>query len=652
MASCNRTTGFGFGTAYRGTALGFNAMMTKPLPVEKPKHTADAGPCDADVTPNLCNASAHPHAYDALTLPGLLAYPLGYSAATPDEPMMRARILRAASRGGATYACGVAAVPVDGDTAWEMEGFACVSHVSAAASAVPPSVCVLRATDVLGTTRRLTSPRAIVPVPCSATAAVVVVGNGSSQSHQLDAPVLAGPALAVIPVCGGGSGGASGCASAGCAAPACVTLPTPSLCVLADLGEEATFCDAMWHVEQPGTWLVVAGCLGADAMLWVIDVATCAVMTSATLVAGDVSAAALCAVSVTYVSGMYVAGVHVTELAEDVEDEAAPSQSLLWPVVASTFGTLAPWSATNFNQQSAPDTPRLRAAPSALTNLVLRVFGVPSTGAVMAATLVRFDQSGGAPLPAHGAAVYAFTADTDPDTAFGVDGVTVWFDAELGTTRPNDAALLLPDGASTCQPRVVIVGNSLETETLAAGIGQVPPYPAAVDVPGFAFLNVYMGTPIPVPAPVPFAVVVGASGVTTLVRGLGADRDCCSPAYRWMAAVAQSAPGALALMGDVCWHPGCMSQSASLLAVLVALSCPPRILNAQAVSVPIVNNNCNGRVEVDARCAPTTLLVRGGVVLSCDALAVPGSLRFNADTDALELCTASGAWRPLAFLLD
>jgi hypothetical protein len=436
--------------------------------------------------------------------------------------------------------------------------------------------------------------------------------------------------------------------------------------VLTDLGEDAEFFDAIWHAEQPGTWLVIAGRLGTAAMLWTVDALTCAVVASATLAPDEVTAHALCAVSVAHVCGMYVVGVHVTESSEDPDAEAAPTQSLLWPVADGTFTTLAPWSATSYNVLETVNKPRLRPAANSLTNLVLRVFGVANTSAVLAATLVRFDQSYGAPLPAHGAAVYSFTADTAPDTAFGMDGVIVWFDAELGTTRPTDAVLLLQDGGSAssmCQPRVMVVGDALETEALVDP-GYAPARAPAVQVPGFPYLNVYLGNPadileaVPRPDPVPFAVVVGGGGggsSATAVRGLGsgagcAARDCCSPPYRWIGAVAQTGAGAVALLGDVCWHPGCVSQSASLLGVLVALSCPPRILNAQVVNVPIVNNNCDGRVEVDARCAPTTLMVRGGVVLGCDALPLPGTLRFNVDTNAVEVCTADGVtWRALAY---
>jgi hypothetical protein len=669
----------GFNSAAPATSSLATATATAPCASAKiPARSgaAAAGCCGAALeTPpavaNLCNMTARPHAYDALTLPGLLAYPLTNSVATLAEPVMQARVVRAAARGSAVYACGYAAVPsATGETenTWEMEGFACATRLgsasaSASVGATPTSTCVLRATDVLGVTRRLTTPRAILPIPCSATAAVIVVGNGlaywPTYINEEPAPPLRGPAIAAIPVCvDGGSGSGSGYGPGCCSAPTCVTLPLPSLCVLTDLGEDAEFFDAIWHAEQPGTWLVVAGRLGTAAMLWTVDATTCAVLASVTLTPEEVTAHALCAVSVAHVCGMYVAGVHVTESSEDPDAEAAPTQSLLWPVADGTFTTLAPWSATSYNVLETVNKPRLRPAANSLTNLVLRVFGVANTSAVLAATLVRFDQSYGAPLPAHGAAVYSFTADTAPDTAFGMDGVIVWFDAELGTTRPTDAVLLMQDGGSAssmCQPRVMVVGNALETEALVDP-GYANARAPAVQVPGFPYLDVYLGNPtdihvaVPTPNPVPFAVVVGGTAATVIVRGLGAGTGCCSPPYRWIGAVAQTGAGAVALLGDVCWHPGCVSQSASLLGVLLALSCPPRILNAQVVGVPIVNNNCDGRVEVDARCAPTTLMVRGGIVLGCDAMPLPGTLRFNVDTNAVEVCSVDGVtWRALAY---
>ena len=635
-------------STFRGNGLGFSTACGKETCVAGAgAPCAPCAPCVdacAAAPPNraarLCNNVSHPRAYDAMALPGLLAFPFTHNAVwQPTTGVMTTRIVRAVARGGWTYACGYAAVPAnsnDGLNEWTDEGFVCMLRMGAATGAVAPTptnVCVLRSVDALGVTQRLLLPRGLVTAQATC---VVVVGNGDAE-YADGSTASSGPAIAVVPVsgCGGIGAGAGGGGGSSCA-----VLPAPTVYVFTYLGEGAAFYDALWHHDNP-SWLVVAGSLGGDAVLWTIDVTTWAIVATATLTPDSVNALQLNAVSVTHVCGMYVAGVHVTEI-----DSEAPTQSLLWPVADGTFTTLAPWLATSYNTVATPDTPRLQLAAGATTALVLRVFGVANTGALLAAALVGFDQSSGAPLPAHGVAVYAFTADTAPDAAFGVDGVVTWFDAELGTTRPTDAVLLL---ASECAPAVAVVGSAFATEVVTPAPDLAP----VIDVPGFPYLNVYMAADedgeLPVPAPVPFAVAVGATGVTTLVRGLGAAHDCCSPPYRWLGAVAQPAPNALALLGDVCWHPGCPSQSASLLAVFLALSCPPRILNGQTVAVPVIANNCDGRVEVDARCAPTTLLVRGGLVLGCDALPLPGSLRFNVRSDRLEVYTQDGQWHAVAF---
>jgi hypothetical protein len=356
---------------------------------------------------------------------------------------------------------------------------------------------------------------------------------------------------------------------------------------------------------------------------------------------------------------LLVVGVNLVPLNPELEQP----QALLWPVnPAPTVSTVLPWTSTGYNVGADTGAPRL-PLPTAgvIGTTILRVLSTAS-GDVFVATLAAMDTA--LSLPQHAAQVYHYTASTDLDLAYGAgDGVATWYSTCADTTRPNDACLLWAPGAAGCIPAgVVVTGNAFGMPEVAAWEPAENTYVNPVDEAlTVALADAPDGLPVtPEPFVIAFRGTAGTPGslLSCALKG-------CAPVV--FAATLCLPPGAAAgavaatLLGDVCFHPGCPGQPAGLLVAGLALPSSgygaARVVNAQRVSTPILCVSSTGQVSIDAKCsAATSLQVQGTVTVGCGqreadtcyAAPPPGTIRFNAETQRLQLYDGSGTWKTLA----
>lgn len=603
-------------TAFRANALGRSSAQRPRACC--PVFSAPAA-CEPDCLTD--GGFARVKQYESQCVPAFAAYPNDGLAGQPVRTIL---ITRSAPANGAVFSVGTGLSDATGD----IEGFLLRTQAAkgapscdAPAGSMTQHATLLRTTASDGTVYRLNQPKAVLlearrveRADCTlgVCSVVVVVGSGEIVT---DSGTTQGPAIATIQYTG--------------AVPECN--PVPYITVGnggTDVTDE-TYEDVMPDPFTRNAWLVcsTASVSGGDptALVRRIDVTTRLPQIvggpSSTLTyteidfsgGGVAPAASASAVSLTATSTMVVVAVHTDD-----------TQSLLWPLRGTDLTQILPWVATNFNDGT---TNRLRLATNAASVLALRVMANLSDE-VYVATLTAFDTA--ASLPVHGTQAFKFTASTDPDLDYGVSGVSTWFDAEAGSTRPNDARLV-------DDRNVLVVGNAFMAEA-------DPAVPPTYDVPGFPYLDVTVpAAELPVPFMVEFKDGCGATSPgasSLLLRGL----DGCAMMH-WASTFAQYCAGAGLLLGDVTFHFGCPAQPGNVLAVNATLKCPARVLNAARVPVPVVQTCCSGVVCVDALCAPTVLHAKGPVVVGCDegVTPLPGMIRFNPDSATFEGYNGS-AW--------
>lgn len=529
-----------------------------------------------------------------------------------------------------------------------------------AAGTVP--VTPLKYTASTGDVLQLTCPVAVRAVPTLGVA--IVVGSGVVQPAS-GGPDVPGPAVAVVtlgpPWTNTAAGnGVSACSSCGCggsgACPACVLSKGAVQCcggglpviVYVGAGDDDEFAAAVKYTDivpspcdpTATSWLVCGDVVVTDtgrsaAALWRLgaeffDAQARVVLDLDGTTTGYLDSETH-AVSLATTPGptpCVLVGTHVT-------DEVSPAltQSLLWPVAVTALALepVLPWTATGYNAQTPATRPALQLGPGALGVTLLRVFAVP-TGAVYVAARAELDTT--LSLPLYAVQVLAFTSDTTPDAAYGIDGVSTWFEPTSGASMPTDATLVLGCTVPCGRPSIVVAGNSF--------LSTPQPYnpPDVIDTyvtPCAPYLNT---TAVDLPAPflVDFRGAAAGSPVPLLCALAG-----CAPLH-YASSFCMYAPDAGMLVGDTSFHVGCPSQAAGLLALNFqfgssCISGGLRITNRQAVTVPVVNTECDGLVTVDTKCTSTTLLVRGALVVGCqcdDAPALPGTIRFNPDSRTFE----------------
>ena len=300
--------------------------------------------------------------------------------------------------------------------------------------------------------------------------------------------------------------------------------------------------------------------------------------------------------------------------------QTAATSSLVWALAADTMQQLHSLSTCAFNDRA---TKRLRLPHEAVSVDVLRLFALPCGSFYALATAwfskereeCRDDTE--TPTPTAAVAVYRFTADTEPEVDFGVYGISLWFDAHGVETRPCDAVVH--------KDSLYVTGN------VYLGEGADAEEPIYVN-PCMSFLSVNVRSP-----PSPFLLQFRRSGVPCAVF-LGLD-GCAQAHFANTVSLAPNSCSALVVLGDVWFHLGKPSQAAGLLVVDIALQQPPRIMNAQYISVPVIDfGRCCEPVTIDKKCVETTLQVAGPIIVGCPpvhcASILPGAIAYDATCQA------------------
>jgi hypothetical protein len=294
--------------------------------------------------------------------------------------------------------------------------------------------------------------------------------------------------------------------------------------------------------------------------------------------------------------------------------------SLIWPLKLDGVPLpLAP--VTSFND---PVTNRLRLFAGTISVTIIKIL-ISLCGEAYAVGYATGDPYSPT-TPAKSLVVYAFTDDTDPHLSFGVDGIANWSDAYSVATRPNDA-VLDPDG------RVVVTGNGFANE--GSGDSAV-----ALTVPCLSWLTVLVqpdgvNPEVLTAPPVPFVVRFSCAGCPcVLLRGVGDHTDAAQ--FTWASAFVFTALGLKGVVtGDVATSALLPAQPALTMVLQTAVSgCNARIQNCGLTPVPVIHTSCQGVVEVDARVAPTTLIVNGPVVVgdvgnNAPEPTLPGAIRYH-----------------------
>lgn len=600
----------------------------------------------------LQSSPSSPAFFEASVLPGFLGY-----ARNPDggeDPNPAVVVIRL-TRARGTVAIGTAPCTSTG----VVEGFLAVMALGGGGCVTAAPLLTQKPS---GQTHRLTSPRSVVLL---SPGCAIVVGSGVVQDtltgdvlSEDDAPAVArvtwgaavtGAAAAFSQPRRFGPGG-GGVGGACCAVPAC---DSSLLCVDVVVGNGSNFRETYTDVivGPPATACAPCPFLYVTSIRYEdFIVEDDVVLEKRTSLVRKLDAATLQPVGVgptlnePYTEISFETSPLDTDLAVDRPDNepvsltlspgpgcaliaiavqatvgGAPA-SLVWPLRADDLVQVLPWSATGFND---PETGLLRAMSTTEVS-ALRILTSPATAATYVVADVALAIVN---APVHAAQIYKFSPDTNPEYGFGVSGVTTWFDAASGSTRPTDAALGVGTAAGLYE--VYVVGNTYTNEATPGADGSYQ-----FVVPGFAYLNVAVPDGV-VPAPFLLAVrdTPGCSGPVIPRPILTNVCGGCAPIHFASTYVPGVTTGDI--LGDSVYHGTCPSQTPYVLDVALALSgvgtC--RVSNGGRASVPCVTCACDGYVTVDALCAPATVLrVAGPVVLGCEtpALPTPGMLRFNA----------------------
>jgi hypothetical protein len=293
------------------------------------------------------------------------------------------------------------------------------------------------------------------------------------------------------------------------------------------------------------------------------------------------------------------------------------TSSLLWSLSLSG-GSLFPLSVTSFNN---PATFFLRT-PANVESLSIVSVVIGSCGSPFAVSAGTTNAS--AVLPLYVTVAHAFNLDTDPIPAFGISGITTWFDPTGASSRPVGASA--PSDGS-----LVVVGNSFSDAVLS-------PVGNEISSPCLPWLSVHTAlssTYLLGSSTTPFIIRLNCAGIAcSLLRSLPCD-PCVS--FYWASAFVMTSAVSGFIVGDVAKKPLAPSQAAGLLYMSLRLSLSSNSVKIMNTERPIVADvftsaSCDGVIYADNLCTPTTLVINGPLVVGNNAADIPplaGTIKFQ-----------------------
>jgi hypothetical protein len=596
--------------------------------------------CVSDCCP-ICRVSANgstPAGYERERLQNF------YAQTEPLPEVVPIRIVRSCTLAGRAFAVGTA---IQAGT-WAPAGFVFqYAPAAEASSSVLPTTLALECTTLIGTAR-LRFPSAIVPRDGCTQQTLIIVGQGDLEAPDGSIGELL-PTVAIVTVSSAGIGAGGSCSSTG-------GVPPLSMCVVVQTGAGPTalpdevYVDAclsppVGACDQPDTFFVCGHAtvdgqrvatfrkLALNGLLPVILADGMAVQQfnapphdTEFVDAVGVSVAASCAL------GFILVGVQLRD-AGSTDDTVV--QSCVWTLALDGV----PLSSLTLAGFNSPLTQQLALPLSTSGAAIIKVLIAPD-GAVFCVASARAPPTS-ASLPPSIVAVYAFKADTSVDVSYGVGGIALWFTDAYGSARPNDAHLFA-DGA------VGVLGNCFAFESAGDGVD----YTRMV-VGALPWLNVQVSNLAGPPTPVPFLLRFSACAGVPCLRLLGVPGCPCS-AFAWASTFAPGPYGigtGVLVLGDCAQAVLSTSPVAGVLTLELVFGPANnvRAANCSGRRAPLLDADCSGLVTLDTRCAPTTLVVPGGIVLGDSSVALPGTLRYT-QANGLQLFT-NGDWQTLAFAI-
>ena len=514
------------------------------------------------------------------------------------------RVIDAVTLKGQTYCTGAAL----SSSLWNQQGFLSVPGGTTYA---------LRSANTLGT-NALTQPYAMCAIPDRS--ALAIVGTGESMSADGTSTTLNLPSVAYVTVSISGDVDIVVYTFAGLNQELFT-----GVCIDSDpVGP----CCPTLYVDVCGTYLnTISNSNMATFRRLEIDNAFAPVVLENGDTYTSVAYALKNAFGTSIASSSTLGFVVITVLVSDGQTRTNTAQTAVWTLqyngtpVPSITGNV---QLTGFND---PASGLLRQVNSDTVGTVGVKVLISTQGAGHIYVVAQgLSSTSSVSLPATTVVVYAFSTDTNPDTAFGALGISQWYAAGgFGSAFPQAASL-------DAQGAILVTGDCFASEK-AAGLTDAFIYDYAA-----WWRNAIVpqdGAAISTP-PTPFVVRLnGQSGlVCPLLVGVP---GCPSSPLVYTSALVVTPLHGIELLGDWSTNPTGLAQPAGLVDIIMR---GPAVQNCTYVPTPVIQTACDGVVSVDARCCvlPTVLSVNGPIVvgytssLSC----LPGAIRFDPATKTFE----------------